>query len=224
MRGVDLELPMGQSLALVGANGAGKSTLIRSLLDLTRLDAGSITLFGQSSERPSARQQIAYLPERFLPPSYLLGWEYLNTLAAMYTRPASEQEVLDLCGRLDLDPEVLGRPVRKYSKGMAQKLGLLGCFLSGKQLLVLDEPMSGLDPHARVRVLELLQAHRAQGGMLLMSTHQLEDVEQLCEQLAILHEGRLVFDGTPQGCRERFEAETLETAYLRAIEPDGQAA
>ncbi len=118
---------------------------------------------------------------------------------------------------LDLDPAALGRPVRAYSKGMAQKLGLAACFLSGKRLLILDEPVSGLDPKARALVKRHLLRLKAAGHTLFFSTHALPDVEELCDRMAILHGGEIRFVGSPAECRERFEAETLEQAFLNCI-------
>ncbi len=123
-----------------------------------------------------------------------------------------------ILGRLDFDPAALSRPVRTYSKGMAQKLGLAACFLSQRSLLVLDEPTSGLDPQARARFKDYLQQYRDPGLTLFFSTHLLHDVEALCDRLAILHEGRVRFVGSCGECREHFHADDLERAYLRAID------
>jgi ABC-2 type transport system ATP-binding protein len=122
-----------------------------------------------------------------------------------------------MCEKLDLDPSALSKSVRDYSKGMAQKLGLAACFLSGKSLFVLDEPMSGLDPKARLLVKRHLRACRSEGRTIFISTHMLSDVEELCDRMGILHAGKLRFVGSPLECRDAYAAETLEEAYLSCI-------
>ena len=138
-------------------------------------------------------------------------------MARLHGRLATEAERHDMCGRLDLDTDALAKSVRNYSKGMAQKLGLAACFLSGKQLFVLDEPMSGLDPKARLLVKRHLQSCRSEGRSIFISTHMLSDVEELCDRMGILHAGKLRFVGSPEECRRTYSSDTLEEAYLNCI-------
>jgi ABC-2 type transport system ATP-binding protein len=216
--GVDLLVPARACFALVGANGAGKTTCIRSLLDFCAVEAGSIRLFGQDHRRAVARARLAFLPERFLPPHHLTGFEFLAYHARLHGEPAGRDAARRAAAAVDLDPEALGRPARSYSKGMAQKLGLAACLASHKELLVLDEPMSGLDPGARVRVKRRLAALREAGRTLFFSTHVLADVQALCDAMAILHAGRVRFAGTPSECLAAFGGADLEEAYLHCIE------
>jgi ABC-2 type transport system ATP-binding protein len=215
---VSLSVGAGEFVGLVGVNGAGKTTLIKSLLDFGTVDSGSISIFGVAHTRPESRARLAYLPERFLPPHYLNGREFLRYMANLHGVDYNEARVERMFQTLDLDKTALVKPVRQFSKGMAQKLGLAACFLSDKELLVLDEPMSGLDPKARA----LLKAHllelKAQGRTLFFSTHMLGDVEQLCDRIAILHRGKLRFSGSPSECCVKFSAATLEQAYMACIE------
>jgi len=215
--GVDLEVRPGEFFGLVGVNGAGKTTCIKSLLDFTSIDAGSVEIFGVHHRETRARAQLAFLPERFLPPYYLSGRDFLDYMGRLHGRSAGEQEGSGMCEKLDLDPEALAKSVREYSKGMAQKLGLAASFLSGKNLFVLDEPMSGLDPKARLLVKRHLHSCHDQGRTIFISTHMLSDVDELCDRMGILHEGRLRFVGTPRECRETFSADSLEEAYLSCI-------
>ncbi len=215
--GVDLEVGEGEFFGLVGVNGAGKTTCIKGLLDFTSIDAGSFEIFGVSHRETRSRERLAFLPERFLPPYYLSGRDFLDYMGRLHGRVTGEDERRDMCERLDLDPGALAKSVREYSKGMAQKLGLAACFLSGKDLFVLDEPMSGLDPKARLLVKRHLQAYRAQGRTVFISTHMLSDVEELCDRMGILHDGKLRFVGSPQECRDDYSSETLEEAYLSCI-------
>jgi len=198
-------------------NGAGKTTCIKGLLDFTSIDAGSVEIFGVHHRETRARARLAFLPERFLPPYYLSGRDFLDYMGRLHGCITGEDERRDMCERLDLDPGALAKSVREYSKGMAQKLGLAACFLSGKDLFVLDEPMSGLDPKARLLVKRHLQACRAQGRTVFISTHMLSDVDELCDRMGILHDGKLRFVGSPRKCRETYSSETLEDAYLSCI-------
>ena len=214
---LDLDVRDGEFYALVGVNGAGKTTCIKSLLDFCAVDDGAIRIFGGSHREARARARLAYLPERFLPPYYLSGRDFLDYMARLYGRRPQPAERDAALAALDLDPEALPRPVRQYSKGMAQKLGLAACLMSGRDLFVLDEPMSGLDPKARLLVKRRLTELRAEGRTVFFSTHMLADVDDLCDRMGVLHEGRLRFSGTPGQCRERYGEQSLEAAYLRCI-------
>jgi ABC-2 type transport system ATP-binding protein len=188
---VSLQLVQGRALGLAGLNGAGKTTLIRCILNFAQPDSGHIHLFGLPSEDDAARQQLAYVPERFTGPAYLTGLEYLNFQAQFNTTPCTEQTLERIAVELDFDTTALRRLLRTYSKGMTQKLGLISAFASGRNLLILDEPMSGLDPVARTAVRKKLAEHHEAGGSLLMTSHSMSDIEMLCDDVAVLHQGRL---------------------------------
>jgi ABC-2 type transport system ATP-binding protein len=218
LKGVSFEVRQGEYLGLVGVNGAGKTTLIKGLLDLGDIDAGNIEIHGGSHRFAASRSGLAYLPERFSPPYYARGEDFLRFMADMYDTAYSGKERDIVLAAIDLDPAALGKPVRALSKGMAQKLGLAAVLLSGKPLYVLDEPMSGLDPRARALFKQFLLARReAVGQTLFFSTHLLPDVEALCDRIAILHDGVIRFIGTPAECCEQFGVADLEAAYLRSV-------
>ena len=212
-----LNVEAGEFFALVGVNGAGKTTLMKSLLDFCELNQGEIYICEQSHLQPQARRHLAFLPEQFRPPSYLMGQDFLKYVTSLHGQAYDIKKVLELCEQLDLAPSALSQTVRTYSKGMAQKLGLLGCFLSQKPLLILDEPMAGLDPKARAYLKRYLLQLKQQGTTLFFSTHLLADVEALCDRMAILHAGRLQFVGSPAACCAHYHTENLEEAYLRCI-------
>lgn len=214
---VTLDINTGSFFGLIGANGAGKTTLIKCLLDFCEVDQGHIELFGMPHTNPTARAQLAFLPEHFTPPKHLTGKDFLIYVAKMHDYPYNVAQVQAMCQTLDFTMTTLKQPVRDYSKGMAQKLGLMACLLSGKRLLILDEPMDGLDPKARAYFKRYLLQLKKQETTLFFSTHLLADVEALCDQMAILHEGRLLFMGTPEACCSRFATTHLEEAYLRCI-------
>jgi len=215
--GVDLEVRQGEFFGLVGVNGAGKTTCIKGLLDFTSIDTGSVEIFGVHHRETRARAQLAFLPERFLPPYYLSGRDFLGYMGRLHGRITDDQERRAMCEKLDLDPAALTKSVREYSKGMAQKLGLAASFLSGKDLFVLDEPMSGLDPKARLLVKRHLHHCHSEGRTVFISTHMLTDVDELCDRMGILHDGKLRFVGSPRECRDTYFSDTLEEAYLSCI-------
>jgi ABC-2 type transport system ATP-binding protein len=223
LAGVSLELGAGEAFGLVGANGAGKTSLIKCLLDLCGYDAGSIELFGIPSHLPQARRRLAYVPERFIPPHYLRSGEFLRLMLRLAGEPFEEARAARLLEELELDPGVLERPVRQLSKGMTQKLGLAWCFLLPRDLYVLDEPMSGLDPAARVAVKSVLRRLRAEGRTLLFTSHVLSDVEELCSSIAVLEKGRLRFRGAPAALCARYGETRLEQAFMRCIRDDESA-
>jgi len=217
LRGIDLDVAAGQCLGLAGVNGAGKTTLIKCLLDFCALDAGAIQVHGIAHRQPRARAQLAFLPERFIPPWFLTGGEFLRMMLRLFGVRSEESRVRAAFESLDLDVAALDRPVRAYSKGMTQKLGLAACLLSERDLYVLDEPMSGLDPKARARAKELLLGLKARGRTVLMTSHNLADIEEICDHMAVLHEGTLAYSGPPRGLCERQGETSLERAFLGCI-------
>ncbi len=222
--GVSLQVAAGASVGMVGANGAGKTTFIKCALDLCEPDAGSVRIFGVDARQASARARLAYLPERFVPPHYLLGREFLAMTAGLAGAVYDPDRARALAAELELDHDALARPVRQLSKGMTQKLGLAGCFLLECDLYVLDEPMSGLDPAGRLAVKSVLARLRAAGRALFFTSHVLSDVEELCSTIAVLDRGRLRFLGAPAQLRLQHAEENLERAFLKCIRADPDAA
>jgi len=219
---VSFTVHAGETFGLVGLNGAGKTTLIRSILGL-RAVAGSISLFGAPNTMPQARRNLIYLPEKFQPSPQLFGWEYLSIVLDYFGQVMNRDLARDIAVRLDLDPSALDRKVKTYSKGMGQKLGLVGTFLVDAALMILDEPMSGLDPRARALLKDLLMERRHAGRSIFFSSHILADMEEICSRIGVLHAGRLIFLGTPQEFISRSAAPSLERAFLAAIEETEKA-
>lgn len=214
---ISFDVRPGEVFGLVGLNGAGKTTLIRSILNL-RTAAGAIALFGEPSTEARARRNLIYLPERFHPPMQLKGFEYLSIVLDYFGQRLDKDAARREAVALDLDPAALERRVRTYSKGMGQKLGLAGSFLVEAPLMILDEPMSGLDPVARVKLKDRLLAARDAGRAIFFSSHILSDIEEICGRIGILHGGHIIFLGTPQDFIRKSGAASLERAFLAAIE------
>lgn len=217
LSGVTLTLAASEAFGLIGLNGAGKTTLIRSILGL-RSATGSISLFGESNAHPKARRHLIYLPEKFSPSSQLSGWEYLSLLLAYFDQSLDRERASALADGLALEPAALGRRIKTYSKGMGQKLGLIGSFLADTPLMILDEPMSGLDPRARVLLKERLEEGKKGGRSIFFSSHILADIEEICDRIGVLHNGQLIFLGTPKDLIAKRQMPTLERAFLAAID------
>jgi ABC-2 type transport system ATP-binding protein len=215
--GVSLAVAPGECVGLAGVNGAGKSTLLKGILVVVSPQAGSIAVFGIDHRQPAARAELAYLPERFLPPAYMTGGEFLRYTLALHGQPHDEQACMAMLAALQLDPSALDLSVRRYSKGMTQKLGLAAILLLDKRLYLLDEPASGLDPQARALFRQALRRRRDSGTAVLMTSHALADLDEMCDRMAILHDGALRFDGSPADCRRHYRTDGLEQAFLTAI-------
>jgi ABC-2 type transport system ATP-binding protein len=196
LKGLDLSVPEGSIFGFVGPNGAGKSTTIKMLVGLNAPTRGDATIFGRPISDPRAREAVGYLPENpafhdFLRPLEVL--ELMGRLSGLSGAPLRRraEEMLDLVGlsgATDL-------AVRKFSKGMVQRLGLAQAVLHDPPLLILDEPMSGLDPIGRKEVRDLILELRRRGKTIFFSTHILNDVETICDEVGMVMRGRLVAEG-----------------------------
>jgi ABC-2 type transport system ATP-binding protein len=190
--GLDLEVPQGQSFGLLGPNGAGKTTTLKMLLALLRPDAGEIRLLGRPPSDPAARARVGYLPEHPYFYDYLSAEEFLDFYGRLQGIPGYERKkrVRETLGRVGL----AGRErtaLRKFSKGMIQRLGLAQAIQHDPELVILDEPMSGLDPVGRREVRDLILSLREAGKTVFFSSHILQDAEMVCDRVAILKQGRL---------------------------------
>jgi ABC-2 type transport system ATP-binding protein len=192
---VSFEIREGESVALVGANGAGKSTLIKILLGLVYPDSGEGELFGHRFDSPEARARVGYLPEI---PGYwgeVSAVEFLGLMAKLRGLPPKKLEA-----RAPKLLEALGlrlrgtRPMAGFSKGMLQRAGIAQTLLHDPDLLILDEPMSGLDPRAQEKLRQILLQLREQGKTLLISSHALEDIRLLTDRTIVLERSKLVLD------------------------------
>jgi ABC-2 type transport system ATP-binding protein len=223
LRAVSFDVPAGTSMAIAGINGAGKSTLLRCLLDFCRPDQGRILIDGEDHASIAARARLGWLPERFVPPAHLRARECLHWLAGLRGTRIDERQARALAMEFGLDPLALDARVRELSKGMTQKLGLLSIALSPCPIWILDEPMSGLDPHARRSVAQMIDRARESGRTVLFTTHELRDLARRCDRLVVLHEGSVRFCGTPQEFQQQFgengngAAGDAEDAFLHCI-------
>ncbi len=218
LKTLNLDVAERQYYAIAGVNGAGKSTLIKLILDLIRPSAGGeIRIFGADSRVPGCRDQLTYLPEKFDARKNISGLQYLDFVASVYHQNPGRQKIDELAERLDFPPDRLDSRIGGYSKGMVQKLGLVSCFMLQRRLLILDEPLSGLDPRARYHFKQLMREQRSTGLTVLYSTHLLADAEDLCDRFGILHDGEMRYQGAPADCIRHYQADNLEQAYMKCI-------
>lgn len=214
---VSLDVRAGETFGLIGLNGAGKTTLIKILLGLKDQMSGDLTVAGHRAGSEEAKKRLAYLPERFDPAWFLNAYEFMRFTLSLYKRTLDRKQADAMADKLGLKLSFLPRRAQTYSKGMRQKLGLMTTFLTGSPLLVLDEPMSGLDPLARSQVKSLLAEARAEGRTTFLSSHILSDMEELCDRVAVLHGGRIMFIGKPSELLATQGGRHLEEAFLSLI-------
>lgn len=219
LRGLNFSVEEGEFFGFAGINGAGKSTFLKCMLDFCHYESGDIRLFNVSTKDRESRRKIAFLPERFIPPYYLTGEQFLQFMARLQGEEYSRKDAEQMLDELDLERSALRKPVRSFSKGMTQKLGLASCFLARRSMYFLDEPMSGLDPKARVLVKRQFDKLAERGATLFFTSHALSDIEEVCSRMGVLHDGRVYFLGTPAQMRDKFGG-TLEEAYLSVIQSD----
>ncbi len=195
---LSLEVKRGEIFGFLGPNGAGKTTTLKLLMQLIYPTSGSARILGHSIADVSTRARIGYLPENPYFYDYLSGRELLEYTAALFGIPTREAGVRnnELLGQVGLDADRANRQLRKYSKGMLQRIGIAQALVNDPEIVFMDEPMSGLDPIGRREVRDLLLSLRQQGKTIFFSSHILSDVEALCDRAAILTRGKLVRCGT----------------------------
>ena len=188
---ISFEVESGEIHGFLGPNGAGKSTTIKALLNLIRPDSGELVLFGEPVAQGAWRSRLGYMPEHPTFYDYLTGLEmvtWFGQLSGM-SRHNAEKEARYQLERVGLG-HALKKRVRTYSKGMTQRAGLAQALLGSPELLILDEPMTGLDPIGRKEVRELIVSLRDEGKTVFYSTHILPDIEMTCDRVTIVHQGR----------------------------------
>ncbi len=215
---ISFSVDHGETFGLIGLNGAGKTTIIKSILGLRDCDKGQVTIDGNSVFAKQTQSKIAFLPERFDPPWFLSGIEFIKFSLRLYNIPFDKERVYSLSEGLALNSSVLKNKVQTYSKGMRQKLGILANLLSECPLLILDEPMSGLDPKARLLVKDALERTKSEGKTIFVCSHILSDMDEICDRVAVLNNGRIVFQGDPAKLKENTKEPTLERAFIHIIE------
>lgn len=223
---LNLEIKDGEIFGLLGPNGAGKTTTIKMITGIIAPTKGNIELNGiDISKQPiEAKEQFGYVPDS--PDMFLRlkGIEYLNFMADVYRVSKEEREVRinELSKRFEMN-FALGDKIQTYSHGMRQKIVLMGVMIHKPRIWILDEPMTGLDPKSAFTLKEMMREHADAGKTVIFSTHVLEVAEKICDKVAIISKGQLIFNGTLDNLRDEFKAnESLEEMFLEMTE-NGQA-
>ena len=194
-----LTVQPGETFGLLGPNGAGKTTLLKVLLGIVRPTSGRATLLGQPVGNRTVKHRLGYLPENAYFYDYLTGIELLQYTAGLFglSMPEQRQRISQLLEMVELDPKAIHKkPLKKYSKGMLQRIGLAQALINDPEVVFLDEPMSGLDPTGRFRVREVILALKEKGKTIFFNSHVLSDVETICDRVALLDQGQLLCSGT----------------------------
>jgi len=205
--GLSLSIDGGQIFGFLGANGAGKTTTLKLLMRLMFPTGGSARILGHDIQDVSMHQRIGYLPENPYFYDYLTAREFLDYCAQIFGYPAAtrKKRAADLLARVKLDEKRWDTQLRKFSKGMLQRVGLAQSLVNDPEIVFLDEPMSGLDPVGRREVRDLIAALRDEGKTVFMCSHILSDIEVLCDRVAILKKGRLAQVGYLDELRRKAE-------------------
>lgn len=194
---VSLIVRPGEIFGFLGPNGAGKSTVVKMLLGLVNPTAGTARLLGRSYRDPSVRRQIGYLPELFRFPPWLLVQEVLTWHQKLAGLMANQDQARDILAQVGLEGRELHR-VKSLSKGLQQRLGLAVALVGDPQLLFLDEPTSAMDPLGRHEMAQLFRTIRDSGRTIFLNSHLLSDMEHLCDRLALIDHGNILYTGTLQ--------------------------
>lgn len=213
---VTFSVAKGEFFALLGPNGAGKTSIIRLILNFSRPSSGSVFVNGTETSDPHVRSQIGYLPENIRIPEYLSGKEFLERHAQLCNLSGKSADteidrVLELSGMKGREKERSGG----YSKGMRQRIGLAASLINSPQILILDEPVNGLDPLAIREFRLILENLKNRGVTLLLNSHILSEVERLCTTAAIMNKGKILVKDTVSNLIK--DGETLEDVFVRTI-------
>jgi len=219
---VSLKVSGKEIFGIVGPNGAGKSTLLKILLGLVKPTSGNVSINGIPVADIRSRQHVGYLPENPCLYDSLNVVDHLYFIARLYffSKDQMRQRISVVLSQVGLS-EVAKRPLRTYSKGMVQRAALACALFTEPDLLILDEPMSGLDPLGRKMVLDIIQEYNSRGNTVLFCSHVLNDVERICDRIAIMNKGQLMVTVTPQQLlqeqRKDESQPALEALFMRTV-------
>ncbi|ELZ95831.1 ABC transporter ATP-binding protein [Haloferax mucosum ATCC BAA-1512] len=222
LHGLDLTVEQGEIYGFLGPNGAGKSTAINILLDFLPPTAGDVTVLGHDAQAESAtiREHIGVLPDAFRPYERLTGRQHLDFAIESKNADDDPEELLDRVG-------ILGAADRKaggYSKGMTQRLVLAMALVGNPELIILDEPSTGLDPNGALEMREIILEENRRGATIFFSSHILEQVEAICDRVGILRDGRLVAENSISDLQAQTNSESVLTVAVSAVTDESVAA
>jgi ABC-2 type transport system ATP-binding protein len=209
LKGITFAVREGETFGYLGPNGAGKTTTIKCLLGLIRPDAGAIEIFGRPAASPRSRESLGFLPENPYFYDYLTGREFLTFTADLFglDREVKSERIARLLKLVGLE-RAAGLPLRKYSRGMLQRAGLAQALVNDPKLVVLDEPLGGMDPLGRKEIRDIIVRFKDEGKTVFFTSHILQDIEMICDRVAIIVGGRIVKEG---GLRDLVSEKVLFT-------------
>lgn len=221
---ISLTIPNGKIYGFLGPNGAGKTTMIKIITGILAADSGTIKINGIDIAQNSleAKQQIGFVPDTPNMFLRLKGIEYLNFMADVYEVPLDVRStrIADLCKRFEMT-KVLKDSIQSYSHGMRQKIIIIGVLIHQPSVWILDEPMTGLDPRSSFLLKEMMREHVDNGNTVFFSTHVLDVAERICDQIAIINKGKILFTGNMSDMREHFhQNESLEKFFLELTQDE----
>lgn len=216
LKDLTLSIKNGEIFGFLGHNGAGKSTTIKSLVSIIEPSSGTIRFDGMDlkDNRLAIKKKIAYVPDTpdlFL---QLTANEYWDLIRAAYELSGEEARLQELIGLFDMQSHV-DETLESFSHGMRQKAIIIGALLPDPDIWILDEPLQGLDPQAAFDLKEMMKQHAAKGKTVIFSTHVLDTAQQLCDELAILKKGELIYNGSVDALLQDYPNESLESVYLK---------
>lgn len=217
LKNFNLTVNNGEILGLIGHNGAGKSTVIKSLVSVINPTEGEIVVDGMSlkENRVAVKEKIGYVsdsPNLFLKLSAMDYWDFIGGAYGLSDKD-KDNRIKELLKIFDLGDAIF-QSIESFSHGMRQKVFLIGALLANPSIWVLDEPMTGLDPEASFDLKELMRTHADKGNTVIFSTHVLQVAEQICDRIAILKKGELIYIGTIEDLKEVHPEQSLERIYL----------
>ncbi len=220
--GVSLTVQDGEIFGFLGPNGAGKTTLIKMITGILNADQGTIKINGKDIKKEplEAKTQFGFVPDDPNIFSRLAGIEYLNFMADVYkvSREIRAKRVQELLERFEMT-SAAGDLIQSYSHGMKQKIVVIGALLHNPPVWILDEPMTGLDPRSSYDLKEMMREHADAGKTVFFSTHVLDVAEKICDRVAIINKGKVIFCGGMQEVREHArESQSLENLFLELTE------
>jgi ABC-2 type transport system ATP-binding protein len=191
LKGISLEIYQGEIFGFLGPNGAGKTTTIKIITGLIRPDTGTVSIFGKSVDALETKKRIGYLPESPYFYEHLTGYEFLNIHARLSNCADHKERSMSLLERVGLR-DATDVPLRKYSRGMLQRIGIAQALISDPDVLILDEPLTGLDPLGRKDFKELILEQKKKGKTIFFSSHILPDAEVICDRIGIIMDGKIM--------------------------------
>ncbi len=218
---ISLDLPDGEIIGFIGLNGAGKTTLIKMMTGILKPDSGKIQINGHDIVKDPiiAKQMIGYMadsPDMFL---RLTGIEYIHLLSDIYQVPKEERKkrIKELSEKFNLE-DVLDKPMQGYSHGTRQKMMVMGALVHNPKVWILDEPLIGLDPQSSILLKEMMREHASKNNTVFFSTHVLEIAEKLCDRIAIIDKGKILYYGTLDDLKKKYKKNDLEKLFMEVIQ------